>query len=88
MCGHEGAVLGTRFAVAAHAHEPFPPVTEACDFCVRACLLQAGHPVACTAENCLPPSVTVTLEHKSRWLERIHALKVWRCYLAGRGDGR
>jgi transposase InsO family protein len=63
-------------------NKPFELITDASDFCVGACLMQEGHPVAYESRKLIPAERNYHAGEKEL-LALIHALKVWRCYLEG-----
>jgi hypothetical protein len=63
-------------------NRPFEVVTDASDFCLGACLMQDGHPVAYESRNLNPAERNYHAGEKEL-LAVVHALRVWRCYLEG-----
>ena len=61
---------------------PFEVVTDASDFCLGACLMQNGHPVAYESRNLNPAERNYHAGEKEL-LAVVHSLRVWRCYLEG-----
>ena len=63
-------------------NKPFVVVTDASDFCLGACLMQDGHPVAFESRKLIPAERNYHTGEKEL-LALVHALKIWRCYLEG-----
>lgn len=67
---------------AAQDGTPFEVVTDASKYGVGGVLLQGGKPVAFESKKFLPAEMNYSTSEKEL-LGVIHALKTWRCYLAG-----